>query len=173
MSDNDIKSYFHSMWSVPAVADYHYVELILSRKVSSFSLEWTTRLGTDKNIPTAVGITLGTEYIPSDNKAEMAIGNAVTSEDALADKEQLFVLKGNATTYFNAANGNTYSGSGPIFMQCAEAGDKEANSSHIMQLIPYEDGKYLVYWPAAGKFLQDSGSEYNGLNGWQYSTTNI
>ncbi|MBR4988596.1 MAG: CotH kinase family protein [Bacteroidaceae bacterium] len=173
LSDNDIKSYFHSMWSVPAVADYHYVELILSRKVSSFSLEWTTRLGTDKNIPTAVGITLGTEYIPSDNKAEMTIGNAVTSEDVMADKEQLFVLKGNATTYFNAANGSTYSGSGPIFMQCAEAGDKEANSSHIMQLIPYEDGKYLVYWPVAGKFLHDSGSEYNGLNGWQYSTTNI
>ena len=173
LSDNDIKSYFHSMWSTPAVTDYHYIELILSRKVSSFSLEWTTRLGTDKNNPTVVGITLGTEYIPADNSATITLGNAVTTEQELADNEQLFVLKGNATTYFNAANGNTYMGSGPIYMQCAETGDKEANSIHIMQLIPYGNGKYLVFWPAAGKFLHDSGSEYNGLNGWQYSTANI
>lgn len=173
LSDNDIKSYFHSMWSTPAVTDYHYIELILSRKVSSFSLEWTTRLGTDKNNPTVVGITLGTDYIPTDNTATITLGDAVTAEEELADNEQLFVLKGNATTYFNAANGNTYMGSGPIYMQCAETGDKEANSSHIMQLIPYGNGKYLVFWPAAGKFLHDSGSEYNGLNGWQYSTANI
>lgn len=173
LSDNDIKSYFHSMWSTPAVTDYHYIELILSRKVSSFSLEWTTRLGTDKNNPTVVGITLGTEYIPADNSATITLGDAVTTEQELADNEQLFVLKGNAATYFNAANGNTYTGSGPIFMQCAEVGDKEADSNHIMQLIPYGNGKYLVFWPASGKFLHDSGSEYNGLNGWQYSTTNI
>ena len=173
LSDNDIKSYFHSMWSTPAVTDYHYIELILSRKVSSFSLEWTTRLGMDKNNPTSVGITLGTDYIPADNSAAITLGDAVTEEEELADNEQLFVLKGNATTYFNAANGNTYMGSGPIYMQCAEVGDKEANSSHIMQLIPYGNGKYLVFWPAAGKFLQDSGHDYNGLNGWQYSTVNI
>lgn len=173
LSDNDIKSYFHSMWSTPAVTDYHYIELILSRKVSSFSLEWTTRLGIDKNCPTAVGITLGTKYVPADNSAEMTIGDAVTAEEELADNEQLFVLKGNATTFFNAADGTTYMGSGPIYMQCAEVGDKDANSSHIMQLIPYGNGKYLVFWPASGKFLHDSGSKYNGLNGWQNSTTDI
>ncbi len=173
LSDNDIKSYFHSMWSTPAVTDYHYIELILSRKVSSFSLEWTTRLGTDKNNPTVVGITLGTEYIPADNSATITLGDAVTKEEELADNEQLFVLKGNATTSFNAADGTTYMGSGPIYMQCAEVGDKDANSSHIMQLIPYGNGKYLVFWPTAGKFLQDSGHDYNGLNGWQYSTANI
>lgn len=173
LSDNDIKSYFHSMWSTPAVTDYHYIELALSRRVTSFSLEWTTRLGTDKNNPTAVGITLGADYLPTDNKSEITLGNTVTTEQELADNEQLFVLKGNATTYFNAANGSTYTGSGPIFMQCAETGDKEADSNHIMQLIPYGNGKYLVFWPAASKFLHNSVSEYNGLNGWQYSTTNI
>ena len=173
LSDNDIKSHFHSMWSTPAVTDYHYIELALSRRVTSFSLEWSTRLGLDKNAPTAVGITLGTDYLPTDNKSEITLGNTVTTEQELADNEQLFVLKGNAATYFNAANGSTYTGSGPIYMQCAETGDKEADSNHIMQLIPYGNGKYLVFWPTAGKFLHDSGSEYNGLNGWQYSTTNI
>ena len=173
LSDDDIKSYFHSMWSTPAVTEYHYIDLMLSRSVSSFRLEWTTRLGESKNAPTAVGITLGTQYTPEDNSTEMSLGDIVTSETELANVEQLFVLKGNAVKFFNSASGTTYMGSGPVFMQCAENGDTEANSNHVMQLIPVEADKYLIYWPTAGKFLKDSSTDYNGLNGWQYSTYDI
>ena len=173
LSDNDIKSYFHSMWSTPAVTEYHYIDLMLTNSVSSFRLEWTTRLGESKNAPIAVGVTLGTQYTPESNTTEMSLGNQITDDNELADSEQLFVLKANAVKFFNAANGTTYMGSGPIFMQCAEKGDTEVNSSHIMQLIPIDDGKYLIYWPAASNFLKDSGSDYNGLNGWQYSTYDI
>jgi hypothetical protein len=42
-----------------------------------------------------------------------------------------------------------------------------------MQLIPAGDGRYLVYWPVAGKFLENSASQFNGLNGWQYSTNDF
>lgn len=174
LSDNDLKSYFHSMWSYnQPVTEYHYIDLMLTKSVSSFRLEWTTRVGESKNAPITVGITLGTQYTPENNSTEMSLGNQVTGDNELAESEQLFVLKGNAVKFFNAANGTTYMGSGPIFMQCAETGDTEVNSSHIMQLIPVDDGKYLIYWPAASKFLKDSGNDYNGLNGWQYSTYNI
>ena len=65
LSDDDIKSYFHSMWSGNApVKDYHYVEFALDRSVETFSIEWTTRLGQSKNAPTMVGVTLGTDYVP-------------------------------------------------------------------------------------------------------------
>ena len=63
LMDNNLNTYFHSMYSMPAVAAYHYVELKLERSVSSFMLEWTTRLNEKnfKNSPTAVVVTLGTK----------------------------------------------------------------------------------------------------------------
>lgn len=173
LNDNNIKSYFHSMYSTPAVSDYHYIELVLSRKVSSFSLEWTTRVGEEKNDPTVVGITLGTQYTPTTNSAEMYLGSAVATESELAEEGQFFVLKGNAYKSYYATNGATYTGSGPIYMQYAEIGDTKASQMHVMQLIPYKDGKYLIYWPQSGRFIKDSCEDYNGLNGWQYSTLNL
>ncbi len=174
LSDNNIKSYFHSMWSsYGAVADYHYIELDLERSVDAFIIEWTTRLGQPKNAPTLVGITLGVDYSPSSVGAEFALGNPVTTEAELAVEKQLFVLQSNAMMSFTAADGYTYTGRGPVFMQYAEEGDVEASAVHVMQLIPAGDGRYLVYWPVAGKFLANSASEFYGVNGWQYSTTDF
>ena len=174
LSDNNYKTYFHSMWSsYNAVADYHYVELELQRSVDAFFIEWATRLGEPKNSPTVVGITLGTDYSPSSVGEEFVLGDAVATEAELAAENQLFVLRGNAVKSFTAANGITYSGSGPIFMQYAEEGDVEASAIHVMQLIPAGNGRYLVYWPVAGKFLENSASQFNGLNGWQYSTNDF
>ena len=174
LSDNNIKSYFHSMWnSYNAVADYHYIELTLAKSVDSFFIEWTTRLGEPKNAPTMVGITLGTDYTPSSVGDEFALGNPVTSEVELAVENQLFVLQSNSVEKFTSSNGSTYSGSGPVFMQYPERGDVDPSAAHVMQLIPAGDGRYLVYWPVSGKFLANSASSFNGLNGWQYSTTDF
>ena len=174
LSDNNYKTYFHSMWSsFNAVADYHYVELELQRSVDAFFIEWATRLGEPKNSPTVVGITLGTDYSPSSVGEEFVLGDAVVTEAELAAEKQLFVLRGNAIKSFTAADGTTYSGSGPVYMQYAEEGDVEPSSLHVMQFIPAGDDRYLVYWPVAGKFLANSASHFNGLNGWQYSTNDF
>lgn len=174
LSDDDIKSYFHSMWdSFNAVSDYHYVEVELEKSIDAFVIEWTTRLGESKNSPTTVGITLGTDYTPKSVGCEFTLGDDVTAESALAAAGQLFVLKGNAANSFASSNGTTYFGSGPIFMRYAEEGDKEAAIDHVMQLIPAGNGRYLIYWPMAGKYLANSAGQYNGLNGWQYSTSSF
>ena len=174
LDDNNYKTYFHSMWSsFNAVADYHYVELELNRSVDAFFIEWATRLGEPKNSPTVVGITLGTDYSPASVGEEFVLGDAVVTEAELAAEKQLFVLRGNAIKSFTAADGTTYSGSGPVYLQYAEEGDVEPSSLHLMQLIPAGDGRYLVYWPVAGKFLANSASHFNGLNGWQYSTSDF
>ena len=174
LSDNNVKTYFHSMWSRDnAVSDYHYVDLTLDRSVDAFFIEWSTRLGEPKNSPMVVGITLGTDYSPSSVGGDFELGDPVTTEAELAAENQLFVLRGNAVKSFTTAEGYTYSGSGPIFMQYAEEGDTEASAVHVMQLIPAGDGCYLIYWPVAGKFLANSASQFNGLNGWQYSTNDF
>lgn len=171
LSDNDVSTYFHSMWSGNnAVPENHYIELDLATSVSSFSLQWCSRLGEPKNTPIIVGVTLGTDYTPGSESAGFSLGEAVTSEQELAAAGQLFVLKGNAVKFFNSASGTTYTGSGPLYMLYAEEGDVEPNISHSMQLVPAGDGCYLVYWPMSGKFLANSSSIYNGLNGWQHST---
>lgn len=175
LNDYYIDSYFHSMYSTPAVSDYHYIELALKREISTFSLEWSTRLGVVKNAPTTVGITLGTEYIPEEFDPDFSLGNNITSEKELTGDNNFFVLKGNAVKTFTNSAGSTTTGSGPVFYSCAEKGDTEASLEHIMQLVPFGDGRYYVYWPISGKFLRDAKiySDYNGANGWQYSTTSI
>ena len=172
LSDDNYKSYFHSMWRPEnAVADYHYVELALERSTDSFSIEWVTRFGEPKNSPTKVAITLGTDYVPVSVGDEFVLGDAVTAAEELAVENRLFVLKGNAVKFFTAANGTTYTGSGPLYMRYAEEGDKEAATVNVMQLIPFDAERYIIYWPISGKYLANSASSYNGLNGWQYSTT--
>ncbi len=174
LSDDDLKSYFHSMWlgNYP-VADYHYVELELDNTISSFSLKWTTRLdgySPGKNAPTVVGITLGSEYIPESVGSEFVLGDAVTMESELAAQNRLFVLRSNAIKSFTTSSGITYYGSGPLYMRYAEEGDVVASTVNVMQLIPAGDGRYLVYWPLSGKYLANSAGVFNGLNGWQFST---
>ncbi len=174
LSDDNYKTYFHSMWTGNApVADYHYVEFALEKSVDSFSIEWTTRFGEPKNAPTKVAVTLGTDYVPTSVGDEFVLGAAVTKEEELAAENQFFVLKGNAVKSFTAADGITYTGSGPLYMRYAEEGDKEATVSNIMQLIPYDNEHYIIYWPVSGKYLANSANSYNGLNGWQYSTSHL
>ena len=174
LSDDDLKSYFHSMWETYyAVSDYHYVEMDLEKDVDAFVIEWTTRLGEPKNSPTTVGITLGTDYTPKSVGSEFTLGDDVITESELSTANQFFVLRGNAPQSFAAASGTTYFGSGPIFMRYAEEGDKEASINNVMQLIPAGKGRYLIYWPMAGKYLANSAEQFNGLNGWQYSTSSF
>ena len=174
LSDNDYKSYFHSMWTGNyPVAEYHYVEVSLEKSVDAFSLEWATRLGEPKNAPTAVGVTLGTDYTPSSIGNEFALGDAITTETGLTAEKQLFVLKGNATKSFTTSKGETFSGSGPLYMRYAEEGDIEPSVDNVMQLIPVDSERYIIYWPMSRKFLANSASQYNELNGWQYSTESL
>ena len=172
LNDNQIETYFHTMWLTPAVSAPHYVELTLNTSVSEFKLEWNTRVGDPYTVPTAVNITLGTDYIPDTTGQEFELGNKVTSLTTLTQSNKMFVMCSNSQDMYTS-NGITYYASGPIFMRSAEEGDITASINHLVQFIPAGNGKYILYWPVTGKFLQNSTSEYNGSNGWQYSTADF
>ena len=172
--DNDYSTYFHSMWSsYGAVSDYHYVELALTQPVSAFSLEWGTRVGEGKNAPTKVAITLGTDYSAAETGSEFELGDVVTTSSEIAQSGQLFVLESNTVTSFTTSAGDVYTGSGPVFMDCAESGTADATFANAVQFLAMGDDKYIVYWPYKGLFLKNSATDYNGFNGWQYSTSSI
>ena len=171
LSDGSNNTFFHSLWkSNGAVRENHYIELDLERSVNAFVIEWASRYSNTVNAPTAVEITFGDGNASPGNGSEFVLGDAVVAEEELAAKNQLFVLRGNALKSFTTADGYTYTGSGPLFMQFAEEGDTEASVAHVMQLIPAGGGRYIVYWPAVGRYLENSSSQFNGVNGWQYST---
>lgn len=174
LSDGDYSTYFHSMWaSYGAVPDYHYIQLSLVKPVSAFSLEWGTRANEDKNAPIKVAVTLGDDYNPSELGGEFELGDVVTTASEIAQQGQLFVMKSNTVTSFTTSNGGKFTGSGPVYLNCAESGTADATFANAVQFIAMGDGKYLVYWPAAGLFLKNSGADYNGFNGWQYSTSSL
>lgn len=170
LQDDDIYTYFHSMWQRPAVTDYHYIELKLNRSLSAFQLEWSTRFPGNLNaVPSSVGITLGTDFEPESVGGEFQLGNRVTTVDALKQENKMFVIKSNSQSWA-ISNGTQFTGSGPIYMQCAEEGDTEPSSLHIAQFIPNNNGEFIIYWPMSGYFMMNSTGYYNGKNGWQHST---
>ena len=172
LQDNDVSTYFHTMWLKPAVTDPHYIELTLNTSISAFQLEWDTRVGDINTVPTAVGVTLGGGYTPDAVGEEFALGDRVTSLSTLAQSDKMFVIRSNSQEIFTM-DGTTFYASGPIFMQCAEEGDIKESMNHLVQFIPDGSGNYLIYWPVSGKFLKNSTSEYGGANGWQYSTNDF
>ena len=88
LSDNDVSTYFHTMWmGFNAVADYHYIDLDLAESVSSFFLQWSSRLGEPKNTPTVVGVTLGTDYMSSVDNVGFELGAAVSKVSELEAKQ--------------------------------------------------------------------------------------
>lgn len=171
LSDNNYSTYFHSMWLSPAVTDYHYIDLELSEEVDQFKLQWATRVGNENNAPMEVQVSIAPENGGSGEEDSSILGSQVSNVAELAAAGKLFILKGNAVKNFTTAGGQTYTGNGPVYMQYAEFGTKSVSSSNIMQLVPAGDDRYIVYWPVAGKFLANSAPLFNGLNGWQLSTT--
>ncbi len=173
LQDDDIYTYFHSMWQNPPVTEYHYIELKLERALSSFQLEWSTRFPGDLNtVPSAVGVTLGTDFKPESVGSEFQLGSRVTTIEALKQENKMFVIKSNSQrTATN--NGTTYTGSGPIYMQRAEQGNTEPSLLNIAQFIPNNNGEFIIYWPKTGYFMKSSTEDYNGKNGWQYSTKTL
>ena len=172
LSDGNVTTYFHSYWGGFGVGEYHHIEMTLERPTESFRLEWSTRAGQTTLMPMVVGITLGTEFQYTKQEEPLYLGDAVTTTEELAAERQLFVLKGNAAGQYTQ-DGITFTGNGPLYMQIPEEGNAEPNMKNALQLIHAGNGRYILYWPAAGKYLKNSVDKYNGSNGWQESTPYI
>ena len=72
--------HFHSTYYTgECPQEYHYLELEFTAPISEFQLVWQTRSNL-KNMPTYVGLTPGTEYLPYPEQ-EMQISQVTTLEE--------------------------------------------------------------------------------------------
>ena len=104
---------------------------------------------------------------------DFQLGSAVTSTAALSQEGRYFVLRGNAATEFTSSTGSVTQGTGPVYMLGALQGTESATVDNVVKFIPCGDGKYLLFWPSLNLYLKNSGSVYNGVNGWQYTTEDV
>ncbi len=99
--DNDYTTYFHSMYgSYNAVPEYHYIEVDLSTSISSFRVEWGTRLGNSKNAPIKAAITPGIEYDPANPGEEIEPGDVQGGSSVIeGDAVYVYLTDGGVDAY--------------------------------------------------------------------------
>ena len=145
---------------------YHYIELEFDDPLSEFSIRWHSRTnGTSRaseyastnvdNMPTHVGLTLGTEYLPYPEQG-FTLGEKVTAVEKLKEKG-FYVIEGHAPEYLHSFTGTkrTYPGGG--FWHSPYGSHVTPNAGTAVYLIP-ESGKansYKVAWLNANRYIMD------------------
>lgn len=171
LNDDNLNNYWHSTWSAQAPNEYHYLEFELAETVDAFSLAWWNRPNNNNNCPIVVGLTPGGKYFTEDMKFSeygFELGEQVTSADELVAGTFAFYLEGeeDLSSYGDyTGNGNTFvSLSGYTTGKATTAGPE-----HIVQFIPTQDGKFVLYQPVLGTYYANPDrwtDGYNGKNGW-------
>lgn len=171
LNDGNLNNYWHSTWSAQAPNEYHYLEFELAETVDAFSLAWWNRPNNNNNCPIVVGLTPGGKYFTEDMKFSeygFELGEQVKSADELVAGTFAFYLEGeeDLSSYGDyTGNGNTFvSLSGYTTGKATTAGPE-----HIVQFIPTQDGKFVLYQPVLGTYYANPDrwtDGYNGKNGW-------
>ena len=171
LNDGNLNNYWHSTWSAQAPNEYHYLELELAETVDAFKLAWWNRPNNNNNCPVVVGLTPGGKYFTEDMKfAEYGfeLGAKVTSADELVAGTFAFYVEGPTV----APNDESVTGPGNVFVSLSgyNTGNAQtAGPEHIVQFIPTQDGKFILYQPVMGTYYANPDrwtDGYNGKNGW-------
>lgn len=141
LCDGDSMTYFQSTSGKGSFdGNYHYLELKFDEPISSFSLFWSSHPISNSNMPTYVGLTPGTDYMPCPEQ-KMTV-EQVTAMDALEDKSALFVLKGSSPEWHYSSYDRTYPGGGFFEAPCLAM--SAPSPLGLFSLIPV-DGKENTY----------------------------
>ena len=165
LNNGNYTDHFHSTYYTgECPQEYHYLELEFTAPISEFKLVWQTRSNL-KNMPTYVGLTPGTEYLPYPEQ-EMNIAKQVTSLEELAEEGAVFLIKGNAPEYVYTVGGYTRTYPGGGFWHCPYGGHVTANAASLVYLIPEPgvENSYKVCWLNNGHYL--SNQETNAWFNW-------
>ena len=171
LNDGNLNNYWHSTWSAQAPNEYHYLELELAETVDAFKLAWWNRPNNNNNCPIVVGLTPGGKYFTEDMKFSeygFELGEKVKSADELVAGTFAFYVEGPTV----APNDDSVTGPGNVFVSLSgyNTGNAQtAGPEHIVQFIPTQDGKFILYQPVLGTYYANPDrwtDGYNGKNGW-------
>ena len=171
LNDGNLNNYWHSTWSAQAPNEYHYLELELAETVDAFKLAWWNRPNNNNNCPIVVGLTPGGKYFTEDMKFSeygFELGERVKSADELVAGTFAFYVEGPTV----APKDESVTGPGNVFVSLSgyNTGNAQtAGPEHIVQFIPTQDGKFILYQPVLGTYYANPDrwtDGYNGKNGW-------
>ena len=169
LNDGNFNNYFHSSWGGTEPGGLHYLELTFEKSVDAFQLVWYTRPNQHVNRPQIVGLTnLGVEFTEDMLFAEydFSLGSKVADASEFAE--------GGAFTFYvtGPTEYSEYTGPGNVFISLSgytTGSNTEAGPQTIVQLIPGDNGKFVLYQPISSTYYCDPNrwtDGYNGENGW-------
>ena len=116
LNDGKHATHFHSVYGNRGdncPQEYHYIDLEFTNPIKEFKIKWMTRANYTLNMPTYVGLTPGTEYLPFPEQ-EFTLGEQATTPEELAEGG-LFLIESNVEQYHHFTEGTvdrTYPGGG-------------------------------------------------------------
>ena len=169
LNDGNLNNYFHSSWGGTEPGGLHYLELTFEKSVDAFQLVWYTRPNQHVDKPTVVGLTEPGVAFTEDMlfaEYEFQAGAKVTDAAEFANGGT-FTLFANGPESYNDTEGN---GDTFIALSGYETGKyTDATVTNLVQFIPAQDGKFILYQPVLGTYYANPDrwtDGYNGKNGW-------
>ena len=153
LNDGKYNTHFHSVYGSvgPCPQEYHYIDLEFAQPISEFKIKTASRANYLKNMPTYVGLTPGTEYLPYPEQ-EFTIGTQVTSVEELGNGG-LFLIEANTEEY---AYSDTRVIPGGGYLHSPYGAHVTANAASLVYFIPTEkDNTYKVAWLNNGHYISD------------------
>ena len=169
LNDGNFNNFFHSSWGGTEPGGLHYLELTFEKSVDAFQLVWYTRPNQHVNRPQVVGLTMPGVAFTEDMlfaEYEFQAGAKVTDAAEFANGGT-FTLFANGPESYNDTEGN---GDTFIALSGYETGKyTDATVTNLVQFIPAQDGKFILYQPVLGTYYANPDrwtDGYNGKNGW-------
>ena len=144
---------------------YHYIEFEFDEPMSEFRIRWHSQLNKLDYIPTHIGLTPGTEYLPYPEQ-EFAMGDKVTSTEEL-NEGGVYVIEGHAPSYTHSFTGTTRTYPGGGFWHSPYGGHVTPNAASAVYLIPVANktDTYKITWLNNKHFIK-AGEGVDKIYNW-------
>ncbi|MBR5276420.1 MAG: hypothetical protein IKU35_04710 [Bacteroidaceae bacterium] len=144
---------------------YHYIEFEFDEPMSEFRIRWHSQMNKLDYIPTHIGLTPGTEYLPFPEQ-EFAMGEKVTSVEEL-NEGGVYVIEGHAPAYTHSFTGTTRTYPGGGFWHSPYGGHVTPNAASAVYLIPVanKSDTYKITWLNNKHFIK-ANEPANNIYNW-------
>ena len=144
------------------IREYHYIELKFKEPVIEFKIKWLARAGFEDNMPTYVGLTPGTQYLPFPEQ-RFTLGGQVTTVEELG-AGGLFLIESDECEYITEDGKKMRNGG---FWHSPYGAHMAANAAALVYLIPtIGENAYKVAWLNNSHFIKTQQTTMpNGCNG--------